>query len=81
MHNKPVFLFECLNKMFRLCRVTCLYVRDGRVQRAGPVDQPLAPVDHSLIVHADKGLLHGVGQFLKKQDSEGIKPKYCPGFI
>lgn len=45
---------------------TCLYVRDGRVQCAGPVDQSLAPVDHSLIMHADKGLLDCIGKFLNR---------------
>ena len=41
-----------------------LDVGDGRVERARPVDQPLAPVDHAFLVHTDEGLLHRVGQFL-----------------
>lgn len=44
-----------------------LDVRDGRVQGAGPVDQPLAPVDHSFLVQSDEGLLDGVGQFLDRR--------------
>lgn len=43
-----------------------LDVGDGGVQRAGPVHQPLAPVDHPLLVHTDEGLLDRVGQFLDK---------------
>lgn len=47
--------------------ITHLYVRDGRFQSAGPVDQPVAPVDESHVVHPDERfpdslltfLLHG----------------------
>lgn len=44
---------------------THLDVGDGRVQRAGPVHQSLAPVDHAFIVHTDKGLLDCIGKFLE----------------
>lgn len=47
---------------------TCLNVWDGRVQCAGPVDQPLAPVDHSFIMHPNKGFLDCIGKFLKTQN-------------
>ena len=35
-------------------------VRDGALQRAGPVDQSVCSVDGSVFVHADEGLRHGL---------------------
>lgn len=47
---------------------TNLDIRDGGVEGAGPVDQPLAPVNHSLIMHTDKGLLDCIGKFLDRKN-------------
>ena len=44
-----------------------LYIRDGRVEGAGPVDQPLAPVDHAVLMQTNERLLDCIGQFLERE--------------
>lgn len=60
---------------------TCLYVRYGGVQGAGPVDEPLASVNHPLIVHTDEGFLHRVGQLLIHGKARSIPVQRGPQLL